>query len=152
MVYASAGYGLGAMVCRVTKPGDKFNVRELWRTAGLNMNHYSTPVVKDGFLYGLYGSMMQDSAPLQCLELATGAVKWTGPAFGEGQVILVDGKLIVQGSRGELALVDPSPDGYHEISRAQVIAGRAWGMPAFGNGVFLHRTDHQIAALDLAPK
>jgi outer membrane protein assembly factor BamB len=150
IVYCSAGYGVGAAACRVTRDGGQFTARELWRTPNATMNHFSTPVVKDGYLYGLYGSMMQDSAPLKCIELATGKEMWSGPALGEGEVILVDGKLIVQGSRGQLVLVDPRPAAYKEICRAQVIGGRAWGFPAYSNGVLLHRTDREVAAVNLA--
>ncbi len=151
IVYCSAGYGVGAMACRITRANQTLSARELWRTPGANMNHFSTPVARDGYLYGLYGSMMTDTAPLGCVDLATGQLKWSQPGFGEGELILVNDQLIVQGSRGELTLVNPSPEGYREVSRAHVIGGRAWGFPAFANGVLLHRSDKEIAALDLAP-
>ncbi len=151
LVYCSAGYGVGAAVCRVERnAAGAFTARELWRTPGANMNHFSTPVIHDGYLYGLYGTMMTDTAPLECVELATGKRMWSGPPFGEGELILVDGKLVVQGSHGELAIVQASAEGYHELARAHVIGGRAWGFPAFGNGVLLHRSNKEIAALDLA--
>src|SRR5260221_13194234 len=121
IVDCSAGYGVGAAAMRVTADAGKFTVNPLWRTANANMNHFSTPVVKDGYLYGIYGSMMQDTAPLECIELATAKRMWTGPTVGEGEVILVDGKLVIQGSQGLLILAETTPAGYKEISRARLL-------------------------------
>ena len=152
IVYCSAGYGVGAAAMRITADGGKFTANQLWRTANANMNHFSTPIVRDGYLYGIYGSMMQDTAPLECIELATAKRMWTGPTVGEGEVLLVDGKLVIQGSQGLLILAEPNPAGYKEISRARLLAGRAWGFPAYSNGVLMFRTDRQVAAVDLSGK
>ncbi len=152
IVYASGGYGLGAAALRIGKAGEKFTVTQIWRNANATMNHFSTPILKDGYLYGLYGSMAMDNAPIQCVELATGKTMWTGPNVGEGEVILVDNKIILQGSRGQLMLLEPNPASYKEISRTQPLAGRSWGFPAYSEGVLIYRTDKQIAALELGIK
>jgi len=54
IVYCSAGYGVGAGAARISKDGDVFSAQEIWRTSNDNMNHWSTPVVRDGYLYGMF--------------------------------------------------------------------------------------------------
>jgi len=104
IVYCSAGYGLGAAACRVTNISGQFSAHELWRDPDA-MNHWSTRWSGTAFFMGCMALFQMDNAPLKCIELATGKEKWSGPAFGQGEVILVSGKLIVQGSRGQLVLV-----------------------------------------------
>ncbi len=150
IVYCSAGYGVGGGACKISKTGDKFSATEIWRTPGKTINHWSTPVLIDGHLYGLFGFKEHKTEPLKCIELATGKEVWSQPGFGQGQVILVDGKLVVQGDQGQLVLVEPSPAGYKEISRCQPLVGKAWGFPAYTDGILLYRTNQQMAALQVA--
>jgi outer membrane protein assembly factor BamB len=60
---------------------------------------------------------------LQCLDLATGALKWRGGAFGHGSCLVTtaDSKLIAFGAR-KLVLLDPLADGYSELSRLDGVA------------------------------
>jgi len=109
------------------------------------MNHWSTPVHKDGYLYGIFSASEPESGPLACYELATGQQMWKGPAVGQGEVLLIDGKLLVQCADGELLLVDPNPQAYKELSKAQPLEGQAWGFPAYADGVLYYRTNLQQA-------
>ena len=53
IVFCSAGYGVGAGAAKITKNGDAFEAKEIWRVTGNTIaNHWSTPVLKDGYLYG----------------------------------------------------------------------------------------------------
>ncbi|HTH47069.1 MAG TPA: PQQ-binding-like beta-propeller repeat protein, partial [Candidatus Limnocylindria bacterium] len=78
IVYCSAGYGIGAGACKVTKSGGKFSATEVYRFPGNKplANHWSTPVLKDGFLYGLFQFKEYGNGPLKCVDVKTGAVKW----------------------------------------------------------------------------
>jgi hypothetical protein len=84
------------------------------------------------------------------VDLKTGQVKWSGPPAGGGEILLIDGKLIVQAGTGKLHLVDPDPTAYKEISSAQPLSGQSWGWPAFSNGIFVYRTNTEAVALDLS--
>lgn len=153
MIYVSIGYDVGGGVFRVIKENDRWNVQQVWRTPRLNMNWWSTAVIKDGYIYGIHGRGNDANAPLQCVDLKTGEVKWSGPPAGGGEILVVDDKLIVQaGGTGTLHLVQPDPTGYKEISKAQPLNGRAWGWPAFSKGVFVYRTNSEAIALDMSPQ
>lgn len=65
---------------------------------------------------------------VRCLDFATGEQKWEGGTFGSpGSCILTaDGKLVVWGQRGKLALLEPE-DKYQELARAdRVFDNYAW--------------------------
>ena len=57
IVYLSAGYGVGGAACRIQKQGGGFTATKLWFSPGNEpvVNHWSTPVCKDGYLYGMFG-------------------------------------------------------------------------------------------------
>jgi len=150
IVYCSAGYGVGAAAWRVKKAGDAWTTELLWRAANKLINHWSTPVVKDGHLYGLFSFKEYGEGPLKCVELATGEERWTREGFGPGNCILVGSTLVVLSDAGELVLVDPKPDAFHELARADVLDGKCWSTPAFSQGALYLRSTSEAVRLDLA--
>jgi outer membrane protein assembly factor BamB len=149
-IYVSMGYNVGGGAYQVSKDKDKFVVKELWRTPRQSMNWWSTAVIKDGYVYGIHGRGDDRNAPLQCIDLNTGKLMWSGPPAGGGEILVVDDKLIVQAGTGKLHLVEPDPTAYKEISNAQPLSGQAWGWPAFSKGVFVYRTNTEAIALDMS--
>ena len=153
IVYCSAAYDVGAGAYRISKNGDTFTSAELWRQPGKLMNHWTTPVCKDGYLYGLYGHGKSDNAPLKCIELATGKEMWSKDGFGAGgATVLVGDKVLVQCSRGALVLVEAKPEECREVARAEVYAGQCWTMPVVSNGKVFGRTTKEGFCLNLAPQ
>lgn len=152
IVYCSAGYGVGTGAYRIAKDGDRWTSTEIWRITGDELaNHWSTPVVKDGYVYGLYGFKQYGKAALKCLELATGKQKWSEPGFGPGGVILAGGQLVVLNDRGEVVLVAPQPDGYQELARTKAVAGKCWNHPVVSGGRIYARSTTEGACLDVTP-
>jgi len=145
LVYCSAGYGAGAMVVRVTKDGDAFTTEQLWKKPNALMNHWSTPVAKDGYLYGLFGHASYGTAPLKCIDMATGEEKWSKPNFGMGGVILVDGHLLALCDNGELCIVKATPEGYQQEALFKAIDGKCWSTPAYSDGkIYLRSTKNGV--------
>ena len=52
------------------------------------MNHWSTPLIHNGYLYGIYEFKKYGKAPLQCVDLRTGEIKWSERGFGSRQLHL----------------------------------------------------------------
>ena len=143
-VFYSSGYGTGAAVIELTKDGDKFAVREVWRNIRMK-NRQSTSVLHDGFIYGL------DEGILACLDAATGDLKWKGGRYGHGQVLLAGDHLVVVTEDGELVLVAANPEKLREVARVPAIVGETWNVPAFADGILLVRNTKEMAAFDLRP-
>jgi len=151
IVYCSAGYGVGGGAYRIAKEGDAFTSTEIWRTENDTINHWSTPVVKDGYLYGMFSFKAYGDGPLACVDIRTGEKKWEQMGFGPGNVILTgDGTLVALSDGGEIVLVDAKPEAYAEISRANVLAGKCWSTPALADGRLYVRSTTEGAALDFA--
>ncbi len=143
-VFYSSGYGTGAVVIELTKAGDRFAVRQIWRNIRMK-NRQSTSVLHEGFIYGL------DEGILACLDAATGDLKWKGGRYGHGQILLAGAHLVVITEEGELVLVAATPEKLSEVARVPAIEGETWNVPAFASGILLVRNTEEMAAFDLRP-
>ena len=115
------------------------------------MNHWSTPVCKDGYLYGLFGHKELGTGPLKCIEISTGKEMWSQSGIGTGGgMVLLDGCLLVQCDRGPILLVEATPTAYREITRAQVYGGQCWTMTAVSNGRLYARNTKEGVCLDVS--
>lgn len=152
IVYCSSAYGVGATTLRVNKSAEGFSTTLLWRKPNQLMNHWSTPVVKDGHLYGLFGQAPHGRGPLLCIELATGTEKWSQAGFGPGGVILAGDELVVLSDKGELVRAKASPERYQEVSRFKALAGKCWTTPSLSNGKFYLRSTTEAACFEVATR
>jgi outer membrane protein assembly factor BamB len=143
-VFYSSGYGAGAVVIELTKAGDRFSVREVWRNIRMK-NRQSSSVLHDGFIYGL------DEGILACLDASTGALKWKGGRYGHGQVLLVGDYLVITTEDGDLVLVAATPDSRQELAHVTILNDETWNVPALADGILLVRNTKEMAAIDLRP-
>jgi outer membrane protein assembly factor BamB len=141
-VFVSSSYGVGAAVIELTKDGDRFAVREVWRNTRMK-NRFASSVLYNGVIYGL------DEAILAAVDAETGALKWKGGRYGYGQLLLADGHLIVLTEDGDLVLVRANPDRHEELARFHVLDGKTWNVPALDGGYLLVRNLAEMAAFDL---
>ena len=149
IVYCSAGYGVGAGACKIVKKGDGFEAEELWRQEGELPNHWSTPLCKDGYLYGMFSFKKYGKGPLKCVDIRNGDVKWSHDGYGPGNVILVGEHIVALSDKGEVALVKATPQRYEEVSRADVLDGKCWSSPAFAGGRIYVRSTEEGVCLDV---
>ncbi len=157
IVYLSAGYGVGSAACRIQKQGGGFTATRLWFIPGKGgekalVNHWSTPVCKDGYLYGMFGFKFFKEGPMKCVELATGKVMWSQPGFGQGNVILVGNRLVALAEDGNLVVIEATPDAYKEIARTKVFDDKCWTTPAFADGKIYVRSISQSVCFDVSEK
>lgn len=145
-VYCSAGYGVGSQLTQITM---KDNPERLWFKPNRLMNHWSTPVVRDGHLYGIFEFKKYGKAPLQCVELATGEIKWSERGFGPGNCILVGDKLIALSDSGEVVIVEAKSDHYKELGRIKAVEGKCWSTPAYSGGRLYVRSTQEAACLEI---
>jgi outer membrane protein assembly factor BamB len=140
----SSGYGHGAALVEVARDGDAFAARTVWESTRMK-NKISSSVYHEGHLYGL------DEGILVCLDAETGELRWKEGRYGHGQLLLVEGSLVVLSEDGDLVLVDAKPDAFAERARFAAIEGRTWNHPAIASGILLVRNGREMAAFRLAP-
>lgn len=141
-VFYSSGYGSGAVVVELSKEGEKFAVREVWRNIRMK-NRQSSSVLHAGFIYGL------DEGILACIDASTGALKWKGGRYGHGQLLLARDHLVVITEEGDLVLVEAAPEKFREVAQLPALDGETWNVPAFADGILLVRNVKEVAAFDL---
>lgn len=132
--------------------------------AGLHTT-MTTPVLKDGFIYGICGT-----GELRCLDSKTGERIWETRDHLNGKETLFGTSFIVQhgdsGNRffiwtdlGDLILAELTPEKYREISRAHLLEptenarGRevVWSHPAFANKSVFARNQKELIRVSLDP-
>jgi outer membrane protein assembly factor BamB len=69
-----AGSGRGTKAAKIEKQGDGYVVQELWSNPDKSVQ-FNTPVLKDGFLYGLTATN-----EFFCLNAKDGKLAWSAPA------------------------------------------------------------------------
>lgn len=139
-VFVSSGYGVGGAVFEVSGESE---VSEVWKNREMK-NQFSSSVYFEGHLYGF------DDSTFKCLNAANGEMLWRQRGLGRGSLILADGQLIVLGDKGQLVLVEATPEAYLETARAQVLKGKCWTSPSLSNGRLYLRNQKEIVCLDLS--
>lgn len=155
-VFASAGYGRGAALLKVTKSGDEFGVEEIYWKKELNNKHGGVILVGDR----LYGD--QDSGgQVWCADFQTGKVLWSRKGSkgthgrGSASLTYADGKLYIRYSDGWVVLADANADKYTELSAFQVKTdgkGQAWAHPVVAGGKLYVRELDTLYCHDVTAK
>jgi outer membrane protein assembly factor BamB len=141
-VFISSGYDKGCAMLRVKEEGGRWSVEPLWENKLMRCK-FTTPVHRDGYIYGL------DEGILTCLSAETGERKWKGGRYGHGQVLLVDKHLLILSESGQLVLVEATPDGHHELAKFAAIEGKTWNPPALSECFVFVRNDQEMACYKL---
>lgn len=144
-VFIAAGYGLGCKLLQLHQSdGGAISVEKpLWENRLLKPK-FTNVVLRDDAVYGL-----DDGRALVCLSLADGKRRWRGGRYGHGQLLLVDDLLLVQSEAGEVALVEATPERYHELTRFQALEGKTWNTPALAGRLLLVRNATEAACFEL---
>jgi outer membrane protein assembly factor BamB len=143
-IFLSASYSTGAVLLQVAGNA----VKPIWSGEESMSNHYSTSVLKDGYLYGFDGRQ-EFGQTLRCVEFATGKVMWNVDGFGAGSLLVADNTLVIMRESGELALASASPKAFAFRSRAQLLPRVVRAYPALSDGRLYVRNEHQLGAFDL---
>lgn len=140
IVYCSAGYGVGAGAFKISKNGSTFAAAPLWRRENECFNHWSTPVLKDGHLYGMFSFKEYGSGPVACVDIRTGKDMWKQEGFGPGQVILSGDTVIALSDKGEVVFLKADPSGYKELKREDLLDGKVWSYPSLAHNRLFARS------------
>ena len=142
-LFVASGYGHGGVLLKV----EGSQLTPVWQTKHMK-NKFNSSVLWKGCLYGF------DESALNCLDFATGTVKWTKMGLGMGSLMVADNKLITMAENGDVVLAEASPSGFKEIAKAAaVVPNKAWVTPVLANGkLFCRNNNGDIACLDVSGK
>ena len=155
---SAAYYNSGSAWLKIRPDDQKFE--EIRRSLVLEI-HWTTPVLRDGFLYAFSGRNEPD-ARFRCVDFSTGKLKWDRderwPAhstpqpkvYGRGSCILADGKLIVLGEGGLLGLFKSNPEKDEELARWQIpqFHHPTWAGPVLADKKLYLRSEDRLICFD----
>ncbi len=146
-VLLATGYGKGATLVKYTS-GEPETV---WKSKVLRTQ--MNPAVRLGdHVYGVDGDAAAKTA-LKCLEFGTGVEKWAVADFGQGALMVADGRLIVLNEQGELMVAPAVPEAFKPTAKAKVIEGKCWTVPVLANGrIYCRSAKGEVVALDVRKK
>lgn len=142
-----ASHTFGTFQVRIRNTGSGQKAEQTWRNVDIRTN-ITTPVLKDGYLYGL-GTSRGKNSDFVCLNFKTGKVSWSQEGFSDYvSIIGVGDNLLLHSSTGELVLIESNSGKYTELGRLQA-SGRSWNFPVYSNGILYVKDNEQLAALPL---
>jgi outer membrane protein assembly factor BamB len=145
----TSGSRTGGGLVRLSADGDGVKAAEVWFDRAVAPS-IGGAVLVDGHLYGASGQT------LFCVEFASGRVRWTNRSVGPASVCFAGGRLYVRGyNSGDVALVEPSPEGYKEGGRFKQPERskiQAWPPPVVANGGLYLRDQGILLCFEVAAK
>lgn len=140
-LFCFSGYGQGGVMLDLSEDGS--SIKEVWSKSELD-SRIGGMVVIDGYLYG----SGDNAREWRCVNWKTGEEKYTSKEIAKGAVIAADGMLYCYSERGELALVQATPNAFEMVSETRVTKGAAqhWAHPVIHDGkLFVHHGNALIA-------
>jgi outer membrane protein assembly factor BamB len=150
-VFASTGYNTGSVLLKITGGGDAMEANEVYFVEPKDFqNHHGGVVLLGNYIYGGHGMNRGDPT---CIEFGTGKIVWKerAPAKGSAAVLYADGHLIFRYDRGEVLLIEASPDGMKIRGRFEALQGDgpAWAHPVIHQGKLYLRHGNSLFCYDL---
>jgi outer membrane protein assembly factor BamB len=141
-LFISTGYSTGCALFELSVKDGKPSAEKVWANKEMK-NYFSTSVLVDNYLYGF------NNNKLTCLDFRSGKAGWNSGGFNRGSLLAADGKLIIFGDKGLLALAEVSPDAYKELSKFQFCEARTWTVPTLSGGRLFVRNEKELACLQV---
>jgi outer membrane protein assembly factor BamB len=138
---------VGTRRIHVSRDGDHWSEKQVWESKAIRP-YYNDLVLYKDHIYGF------DNNFFTCVNLETGEGKWRARGYGNGQVLLLadQGLLLISTEKGEIALVEATPEAHKEVARVPAIKGKTWNHPVVANGKLFIRNGEEMACFQLTEK
>ena len=136
------GQGKGTFAVKIEAQADGFVATPLWTNAAAGAR-FTTPVLKDGLLFGYNNTF-------QCLKAGTGETLWTDATNRGNSGAIVDAGpvLLALTVNSELVAIKPSEKAYTELAKIKVADTETWAHPIPQRPWHLHPRPGKCDALD----
>lgn len=142
LLIGTAG-GQGTRRINIAKTGEGWTANEQW-TNKRYKPYFNDSIYFEGHCYGF------DGKRLVCVDAATGDVIWKGDRYGGQVLFLPDMKmLLVFSEKGEVVLLNATPDEASVVAQFQAIEGKTWNHPVIANGKLFVRNSAEMACYEL---
>jgi len=128
------GQGQGTKAMKIQKEGDNFIAKELWNNEELG-TAYNTPVLKDGWLYGL-----SNRGNLFCMDAGTGKTAWVDDKDYKnfGAILDAGSVILALPSNSELIAFKPDDKEYAELAHIKVADTPTYAHPVIaGKSIYV---------------
>jgi outer membrane protein assembly factor BamB len=139
------GYAQGSKLIEVRRDskGDGessgWMVQDIWAKPRVLKTKFTNAVIYGGKAYALSDGV------LECVDPFTGDRVWRGPRYGQGQMLVVNGTILVSAEDGRIASLDRTTG---QVQRElQVLDGVTWNLPAIAGPYLLLRNGSEAVCL-----
>ncbi len=130
VIYTGQGKGMSAL--KIERRGEGFAATPLWTNSQLGAR-FTTPVLKDGLLFGYNNHFF-------CASAQNGATLWTDTVNRGNSAALVDAGSVILATtvNSELTALRPSQREYVELAKFKVAGTEVWAHPVLaGNRIYV---------------
>ena len=154
-VFASTGYGTGAVLLELSKSEDGVEAREVYFLEGnVFQNHHGGLILDDAHVYT--GTGHNKGFPL-ALRWKDGEVAW-GPVRNEGQgsaaATYADDRIYLRYQGGRMILMEASPEEYRERGSFEIpdVQQFSWSHPVVAYGMLWLREQDELLVYDISER
>jgi len=139
------GQGQGTKALKIQKQGEEFVVSELWKNAELGTK-WNTPVLKDGFLYGI-----SDGRKLFCMNAATGKTEWIDVKLHNdfGTIVDAGSVIIALPQTSNLVVFKPDQKAYSEVATIKVADTPTYSYPLLAGKMLFVKDKESLSMMVL---
>jgi outer membrane protein assembly factor BamB len=153
-IFITGGYGAGSAMIQIVAQDGKFVAKELFKTDACGSQIHQPLLIGD-YLY-MNSNSNERELGMMCLAL-DGQIKWktddieNAPTFERGNLLYADNLIFnLDGKKGILYLIEPSPDGYKELANAKLFSGKEiWAPMALSEGKLLVRNQREMKCIEV---
>jgi outer membrane protein assembly factor BamB len=135
------GLNNGVNAIEIKRQGSVYEINKLWTNPEFS-TAYNTPVLKDGFLYGL-----SNKSRLFCINAESGKTAWTDetPQQNFGSIVDAGSVMVALSSISNLVVFRPDGAKYSPLAVIKVSDTPVYAQPVLsGNRIFIKDTDSLI--------
>lgn len=154
-VFASTGYGSGAVLLQLVPTDNGIEAKEVYFLKGNTLqNHHGGMVLLGDYIFGGHGH--NQGFPF-CIDMKSGKFAWEpqrGAGDGSAAVVYADGHLYFRYQNNVMALIEATPEGYNLKSQFNLPTnlGTGWQHPVILHGRMYIRGRDQLLCYDIKQK